>query len=444
VIVTCERCATQFQLDDSRVPSEGVRVRCSRCKHAFEVHLPGTAPAAAATEEEESDWQFNQDPPAGNPDYAFGDDEHPPAAGAARGGPALSAQESLTSGEPSGLDLAGGPPGGAPGFEPEPAADEAEPDSLFEKPEQAAIDTAPAAPPGPPASSLFEAPPEEPIETAEEPTSELDAQARDARDAESGLDLERPAHAEPEPDELASPAPWEAEAPGEEPRDLGAPPAARRFHVDPDELVDERPRWQGWIAHAGGTAGWCLVIALFAAGLYGGLRPLAAPPPTPIGVADGLEIANLSGRWIEHLEAGPIYVVRGQLINRRANGMRAPGLAVELLDADGSAVTSPAPLTLPHRPEDLREAPLEALTAGSLGDEPVGLRPGEPREVQAVIGPLPRHALRIRVVAAEPAALARAPAAAVPAPAPAGPAEPAPPAREGAPAGIAPPAAPAP
>lgn len=35
MIVTCEQCETQFQLDDSRVPAAGVKVRCSRCKHAF-------------------------------------------------------------------------------------------------------------------------------------------------------------------------------------------------------------------------------------------------------------------------------------------------------------------------------------------------------------------------------------------------------------------------
>ena len=40
MIVTCERCATQFQLDDERVPDDGVRVRCSRCKHAFFIERP--------------------------------------------------------------------------------------------------------------------------------------------------------------------------------------------------------------------------------------------------------------------------------------------------------------------------------------------------------------------------------------------------------------------
>ena len=37
MIVTCEQCSTQFQLDDAKVPERGVRVRCSRCKHAFYV-----------------------------------------------------------------------------------------------------------------------------------------------------------------------------------------------------------------------------------------------------------------------------------------------------------------------------------------------------------------------------------------------------------------------
>jgi predicted Zn finger-like uncharacterized protein len=444
VIVTCERCATQFQLDDSRVPKEGVRVRCSRCKHAFEVHLPGTAPAAAATEEEESDWQFNQDPPAANPDYAFGDDGRAPAADDARGAGGMAEDGSLEAPDqgPSRLDLAGESMGGANLDAARDASlDEAEPDSLFEKPAPATVGAAPAPPP----SSLFEAPPEEPIETVEEPTSELDAMARDDREsAASGLDLERPVLAAPEADELATPPTRDADPPGEAARDFGAPPAARRFHVDPDEMIDERPRWRGWLANAGGAAGWCLVIALFGLGLFGGLRPVAAPAPVSIAVADGLEISNLSGRWIEHVSEGPIYVVRGQLINRRGNGMRAPGLAVELLDAEGSAVTSRVPLTLPRRPEELREAPLETLTAGGAGMEPVGLRPGEPREVQAVLGPLPRDAHRIRVVAVEPAALARAHVPAAPAPAPAQPETSAPAAAEGGPADVAPPAAPAP
>ena len=110
MIVTCEQCTTQFQLDDAKVPARGVRVRCSRCKHAFFVkpHVEagraveravehaldddtaavrsahedllvgsagtrggGVSPLDEAGEEsvspldeagEESDWEFNHDP----------------------------------------------------------------------------------------------------------------------------------------------------------------------------------------------------------------------------------------------------------------------------------------------------------------------------------------------------------------------------------------------
>jgi predicted Zn finger-like uncharacterized protein len=40
LIITCAKCATQFQLDESRVPEAGIRVRCSVCKHAFFVEHP--------------------------------------------------------------------------------------------------------------------------------------------------------------------------------------------------------------------------------------------------------------------------------------------------------------------------------------------------------------------------------------------------------------------
>jgi predicted Zn finger-like uncharacterized protein len=40
VIVTCAKCATQFQLDEARVPEVGIRVRCSICKHSFFVEHP--------------------------------------------------------------------------------------------------------------------------------------------------------------------------------------------------------------------------------------------------------------------------------------------------------------------------------------------------------------------------------------------------------------------
>jgi len=40
LIITCAECATQFQLEEARVPESGIRVRCSVCKHAFFVAHP--------------------------------------------------------------------------------------------------------------------------------------------------------------------------------------------------------------------------------------------------------------------------------------------------------------------------------------------------------------------------------------------------------------------
>jgi predicted Zn finger-like uncharacterized protein len=111
VIVACEQCSTRFRLDESRIPAGGARVRCSRCKHAFflvradtegdlldelvseaatqqysvprvtedlesAAALEPAEPAAASgfhigepdavpgPEEEESDWEFSEEPAA--------------------------------------------------------------------------------------------------------------------------------------------------------------------------------------------------------------------------------------------------------------------------------------------------------------------------------------------------------------------------------------------
>jgi len=40
MVITCASCLTKFNLDDSRITSKGVKVRCSRCKHVFYVVSP--------------------------------------------------------------------------------------------------------------------------------------------------------------------------------------------------------------------------------------------------------------------------------------------------------------------------------------------------------------------------------------------------------------------
>jgi len=41
MIVVCEGCARRFQLDESRIPKTGARVRCKHCHHRFRVSPPG-------------------------------------------------------------------------------------------------------------------------------------------------------------------------------------------------------------------------------------------------------------------------------------------------------------------------------------------------------------------------------------------------------------------
>ncbi len=50
MIIQCESCETRFRLDDSRIPAQGARVRCSRCKKAFFVANSGASEQEALDE----------------------------------------------------------------------------------------------------------------------------------------------------------------------------------------------------------------------------------------------------------------------------------------------------------------------------------------------------------------------------------------------------------
>jgi predicted Zn finger-like uncharacterized protein len=40
LVIECGKCGTRFELDSERIPDDGIRVRCSRCKHAFYLQHP--------------------------------------------------------------------------------------------------------------------------------------------------------------------------------------------------------------------------------------------------------------------------------------------------------------------------------------------------------------------------------------------------------------------
>lgn len=56
MFVTCESCKATYRLDDSRIPAEGIKVRCSRCKHVAMVR-----PDAGKTLVSDFDKNFERD-----------------------------------------------------------------------------------------------------------------------------------------------------------------------------------------------------------------------------------------------------------------------------------------------------------------------------------------------------------------------------------------------
>ncbi len=43
MVVQCESCQTEFNLDESMLKEEGTKVRCSRCRHVFKAYPPSPA-----------------------------------------------------------------------------------------------------------------------------------------------------------------------------------------------------------------------------------------------------------------------------------------------------------------------------------------------------------------------------------------------------------------
>ena len=54
MIVTCASCLTKFNLDESKIPAKGAKVRCSRCRHVFFIVPPTEEKEEEITENFES------------------------------------------------------------------------------------------------------------------------------------------------------------------------------------------------------------------------------------------------------------------------------------------------------------------------------------------------------------------------------------------------------
>jgi len=375
VIVTCERCATQFQLDESRVPEGGARVRCSRCKHAFVVTLPAGSPeqeidraASRALEsgitpdvtqdlptqsiampaDDESDWKFNDDPPTAPP----GDPPQP--ASARREAPAFAESLAL-------------------------AAEESDPFGDVEPGESLALASEEVTPP------VLRAPVPKPTPRVAEIPSAADPEA--AEELGSPVDWDIFEDIAAPVASVVAPTPLRSSAP--------VPALAIAAEI---EAPDKPPVW---LRRAAAGAGWFATAGLCAIALFCGL--VRSPPqqttlPDP---APGVALEQVRGRWLDNVSLGRLYVVSGRLHNTAPALAALPALVLELRDASGRAIGKPILLGQP--------SPSELLRTRGAGDLSVAsswlVRPllaGETRDFEVVAWPLPAAAERFAIHASAP------------------------------------------
>lgn len=411
MIITCEQCRTQFQLDDSRIPERGARVRCSRCKnsffvkpavetgdpveHAVEQALAedeewrvgstgelGPAVVLRGEAEEESDWKFNDDNPDTQPDLTAAREVVDDLLGSVEAVPSEEADDGpLDTGSDvdeeidSLLDSTGYSAGPE---EPEPAVSR-EPEPAAPPPEQIAT---------PPPERMAAPPPEQTLTPAAEE------------------DLGSPEHWDFFSDEQECSL---SEEIGSEQTPIGqillAPlPTLERPSID----VDAEPSKTGQrLRRLASAAGWLSVALLVLGGLHGGIVAQRGGPVAmrTAQAAAGLEVTAVEGRWLDNAAAGPIYVISGKLL-RAGSRPAVPGawLAVRLFDENGGLLAEEAAALGPALPEArLREDDPRELRAvqaqGALAMARAPLLPGAAWAFQAILTDLPEAASRFDLAA---------------------------------------------
>ncbi|MGE4607456.1 MAG: zinc-ribbon domain-containing protein [Myxococcota bacterium] len=387
LIVTCERCASQFQLDETKISPQGVRARCARCEHVFFVESParpdadharelvrdtlGTVRAEAGSESiadipdrsshaepaaetnesvklgaVEDDWEFNDDSgamasPVGEADAL--DDE------------LSAAREAVDDLLGSVLDLSTSPP----------TRGDADSESFL----GLDLDIASDMRNGMEVDEIDESGPAS-IDDPE-PASIVDCGDDDGSNSESLADREGEPEADANPqktgvEDFDDPANWDlfdSETSGAalsgalEPQrseqsfdSVPAEPIVAPRGALPGAMEPDQSKWR--VVEA---AGWTLVAALLAVGVLGGLStPNLQPKPWLVEsvAAPGFEVQGVSTRWIQNAIAGRLFVISGKI--RRSPGTtpwNVTPLAVQLLDANGRSLDLPLTAIGPEIPE---------------------------------------------------------------------------------------------
>ncbi len=408
MVIACSQCQTRFHVADERIPADGIKVRCSRCKHSFFVRAPGASPDEAVhavaeraaespapepsldlagntapPEEEEEDWQFAIDPPSAAASRA----PEPEPAEAEKPAPKAATDPGIA----NGLGLGERKRGSSPLPEPETSslADLSNPESW----------------------DLLGGDAGARADDAGEPIPEVTAEP----ETEAGLDDAEDWPADPSRPAPAGPVAIEEEEGWEETPYLDEPDDVRRSMRPPRRSALPA------LGVAFQAAGWLALVTLLALVVRGaslGDRSASRIAP-PVALA-GLEARNVQGRVVENAAAGPLLVVTGSLANPTPTPL-APERAVRvvLLDDDSRSLPASALAGLPLDPVRLRVEDPDALraelevSAAHLARRRVGA--GEVVPFQALFAAADPRASAFR--------LEEAPAPALPAPPVAVPAE---------------------
>jgi predicted Zn finger-like uncharacterized protein len=368
VIVTCERCETEFQLDDARVPMSGARVRCSRCKHAFFV-LPPAATRDQAIDQAASA-ALADDPAPGITEDLPGAPGAPSGADPAEGDGDDSESDWQFNG-----DLPADPGDSSPDLHVSGLARAAQPADLATGDPESDADSGPS------------------LELASEP-ERTPAPARVA--------ASEPQTPDPAEEDLGSPVDWDFFDKPAQP----TPPAATapqragaRALVIPLDIAREpeaRRDVPVALRRAVDAAGWLAVLGLCAVALARGLAPPAPVETSWPAPAPGLALADVRAHWLDNASLGRLYVVSGRVENQTPEVAALPPLALELRDESGRPIGAPIPLRGAGPAERLREADAGALAA-SGSDVPGDLAPGVSWAFEVVAWPLPANAARFAI-----------------------------------------------
>lgn len=68
MVISCPECSTRFRVDENKIPAQGAKIRCARCKHVFAVTPPAPEPAV-----------LNEEPLQEEPSPAMESAPEPPA-----------------------------------------------------------------------------------------------------------------------------------------------------------------------------------------------------------------------------------------------------------------------------------------------------------------------------------------------------------------------------